>query len=261
MLAVASIRPRRVVPRLFLAALLMATTLGCGHSRSAAPPAATPRRIVSFSPALTRMLVDLGVGAEIVGRTRFCTAADPSVPVVGDLRDVNYERLLEVTPTHVYVQAPAAGVDRELAAMATRHGWALHAWDGIDDIDDVERVLRALPATLDPAFTRDGPTLATRVAEILNDLAATLVPVAAPGAPGNAGSVLLVYATEPVGVFGGGTYLDDVLRRLGGTNAVTASGWLEMSLEDVVHLDPSAIIVVRAEAPDGRDAAAVAGPL
>ena len=59
------------------------------------------------------------------------------------------------------------------------------------------------------------------------------------------GRTLIVYGREPIGAFGTGTYLDDVLRHLGATNAVEAEGWPALTLEDVGRLDPPAVIIVR----------------
>jgi ABC-type Fe3+-hydroxamate transport system substrate-binding protein len=51
-----------------------------------------------------------------------------------------------------------------------------------------------------------------------------------------------------------------MLIALGGTNAAHVTGWAELSLEDVIRLDPAAIIVVRETPPEG-DAISAAGPL
>jgi ABC-type Fe3+-hydroxamate transport system substrate-binding protein len=64
-----------------------------------------------------------------------------------------------------------------------------------------------------------------------------------------------------VWVFGQGTYLHDILAAMGGTNAVSAQGWAQLSLEDVVRLDPEAIIIVRDSAARDGDPLEAAGPL
>ena len=61
-------------------------------------------------------------------------------------------------------------------------------------------------------------------------------------------------------VVGRDTYLDDILDALGGRNAVQAVGWVELSLEDVLRLDPEAIIIVRDHGP-AVEAVDAAGPL
>lgn len=69
-------------------------------------PAGPAPRIVSLVPSLTELLFDLGLGAEVVGRTTFCVHprdAVAAVPKVGGTKKVDLERLRRVAPTHVLV--------------------------------------------------------------------------------------------------------------------------------------------------------------
>lgn len=69
-------------------------------------PAEGEVRIVSLVPSLTELLFDLGIGDRLVGRTGFCVhprAELRSVPKVGGTKDVRFERLRELAPTHVLV--------------------------------------------------------------------------------------------------------------------------------------------------------------
>jgi hypothetical protein len=63
-------------------------------------------RIVSLVPSLTELLFDLGLGAQVVGRTRYCVhprARVGAVPVVGGTKDVDLARVAACRPTHVLV--------------------------------------------------------------------------------------------------------------------------------------------------------------
>lgn len=74
---------------------------GRRHARASADA-----RIVSLVPSLTELLVDLGLGANLVGRTGFCVhprAALRAVPKVGGTKDVNLERIRALAPTHLLV--------------------------------------------------------------------------------------------------------------------------------------------------------------
>jgi ABC-type Fe3+-hydroxamate transport system substrate-binding protein len=65
-----------------------------------------PARIVCLVPSITELLWDLGLGAELVGRTGFCVhprAALREVPKVGGTKDVNIEAVRRLAPTHVIV--------------------------------------------------------------------------------------------------------------------------------------------------------------
>jgi ABC-type Fe3+-hydroxamate transport system substrate-binding protein len=63
-------------------------------------------RIVSLVPSLTELLIDLGLAAQIVGRTGFCVhprAAVQDIPKVGGTKDVNADKIRRLAPTHLVV--------------------------------------------------------------------------------------------------------------------------------------------------------------
>jgi hypothetical protein len=67
--------------------------------------AAEPR-IVSLVPSITELLCDLGLSAQLVGRTGFCIHPRETVreiPKVGGTKDVLMDRVREFAPTHVIV--------------------------------------------------------------------------------------------------------------------------------------------------------------
>jgi ABC-type hemin transport system substrate-binding protein len=248
--------------RLSLPALLLTLALAAcaGCRRSPEPrgePPAAPR-IVSMSPALSRTLIDLDLGDRLVGRSAFCRSVPEDLPIVGNLHEVDYERLIRLQPTHVLLQPPSAsGPDPQLARVADEHGWIVAHWT-INSVEDIEQVIRDLPGVIYPQDSAEQAAAAGRAATLLNEIAAELTPRGGPPAPQR---VLLVADVEPVWVFGRRTYLDDVLTALGGGNAVAAEGWVELSLEDVSRLDPDAVIVVRDVGDPEPDPMEAAGPL
>ncbi len=63
-------------------------------------------RIVSLVPSITELLVDLGLGANVVGRTGFCihpAQIVKPIPKVGGTKDVNLAKIKSLFPTHVIV--------------------------------------------------------------------------------------------------------------------------------------------------------------
>jgi ABC-type Fe3+-hydroxamate transport system substrate-binding protein len=63
-------------------------------------------RIVCLVPSITELLCDLGLAAQIVGRTGFCIHPWETVreiPKVGGTKDVLMDRVRELEPTHVVV--------------------------------------------------------------------------------------------------------------------------------------------------------------
>lgn len=196
-------------------------------------------RIVSLSPAISRTLVDLGMGDAIVARTPYCDSVPASVPVAGTHLDFDAERLVSVAPTHLLVQAPAQGVDPALTSLATERGIALKAWR-LERVSEVAALVRALPAAIGASSDARLVAKADATADDLDALAAR---AAAPSQGGL--RALLLVTTDPLGAAGADTFLDDVARSLGWRNAVTQRGYPSLSHEDLVRLAPDLIVVVR----------------
>ena len=78
---------------------LMTDAAGACHK-----PAGPDARIVSLVPSITELVFALGLGSQVVGRTRFCTEpqeAVGAVPTVGGTKRVNLRKLRALNPTHV----------------------------------------------------------------------------------------------------------------------------------------------------------------
>lgn len=62
-------------------------------------------RIVSLVPSITELLVDIGLGAYLVGRTGFCIhpAVVRQIAKVGGTKDVNLKKIKQLEATHVIV--------------------------------------------------------------------------------------------------------------------------------------------------------------
>lgn len=90
---------------------------GCTHR-----PAGDRARIVSLVPSITELLFDLGLGERVVGRTAFCVHPKGAVRrarSVGGTKQMNFEKLRALDPTHVIVnidETPRRLAD-EIAAL------------------------------------------------------------------------------------------------------------------------------------------------
>ena len=63
-------------------------------------------RIVSLVPSITELLCDLGLAAQLVGRTGFCihpASVVGAIAKVGGTKDVNVDKIRKLAPTHVVV--------------------------------------------------------------------------------------------------------------------------------------------------------------
>ena len=196
------------------------------------PPPSAGLRIASFSPAMTSMVIDLGLEAHLVGRTPYCRGVAAGVPVVGSLETLDAEMLLRIAPTVVLVQPSVVGVDPSLRGLATQHNFALVA-EQLDGIDDIVRAVDAI-ALACTSVSVDGAR--DHQVALLRAMRREVAP--------NAPRVLVLYSIDPLGAVGRGTYLDQVLIAAGGVNAVAREGWLELSPEELVHLEPEVVVVI-----------------
>jgi ABC-type Fe3+-hydroxamate transport system substrate-binding protein len=66
----------------------------------------TQPRIVCLVPSITELLCDLGLSEQLVGRTGFCIhpwETVKTIPKVGGTKDLKFDRIRELAPTHVIV--------------------------------------------------------------------------------------------------------------------------------------------------------------
>lgn len=249
----------RVVRRTFnnilgLSLLLfaMVAEIGCRKSSSSDAVASNTSdslRLVSLSPAITRTVKDFGLETSIVGRTPWCESIDASIPVVGDLMNLDYETLIKLNPTHVLLQPQSSGFDERLTLLAGERGWVLGVWN-LDTIDDIDRMVLELPGILYAEDEAKFALATSRAATIVNDLASAL----SPGIEAIfQGETLIITDVDPVLAFGRGSFLHDILLAIGGHNATDGQGYPVLSLEDVVRLDPEAIVIVKSGEVGGAD--------
>lgn len=201
--------------------------------------AASPVRIVSLSPAITRTLVDFHLESHLVGRSSYCFSVDKAIPVVGDLSNINYELLTKVNPTHILVQPAESGVTEPLVEAAKKNGWIIASWH-LNTLDDIEAMIRGIPTALLLPGSTELEQASRRAAELENAIAQAMSPG---GKKLWHGRVMLVSSNNPVLAFGNGTYLSDVLAGFGCTNAVIDKGWMQLSMEDVTRINPGALIL------------------
>lgn len=185
-------------------------------------------RVASTSPAITDSMVSLGLSAHIVGRSPYCRTVPREVPVVGDLRGFDAERLALVKPEVLFVQPPLAGVDPALREWCDRNAVTL-----VEQRIDSLAELGALGDAIGRVF---GTKAAERLAAARTDLAR------APAVAADAPAVLVVVSADPFLAVGRGNYLDEMLARCGVRNAVTADGWIELAAEAIVALGPARVV-------------------
>lgn len=111
---------------------MLRDALGTVHQR-----AHEPARIVSLVPSITELICDLGLSAQLVGRTGFCVHPREilkSIPKVGGTKDVDLDRVRALAPTHVVlnIDENAQHAARALAQFVP-HLIVTHPMDPLDN--------------------------------------------------------------------------------------------------------------------------------
>jgi len=261
----------KTIPRLFFFILLLATSfslLSCKKteqrpSQSSSPATDTASlkkqesklrgksllRIVSLSPALTDMLIDLGLRKAIVGRDAWDEQLADSIPRVGDLSNLDLERVILLKPTHLILQQGGRGVPESLKKTAEDQHWTiinLH----IDSLADLLSALHQLAGDMADACQNDKRRKVIHIKERIltkrfHDATAPLDNDTISGI----GTVLSFYSLDPPGAFGPGSYLSDILKKMGIPNALQSGGaWQNLDGETILRADPQTILIIKAGA-------------
>jgi len=113
--------------------LVFVDAVGVAH-----PIAAENASIISLVPSLTELLFDLGLGAQLIGRTTFCVHPQPMVKKVrsmGGTKKVNMDKVRAVAATHVLVNIDET--PKDLADELAELGLIVIVTHPIDIIDNI----------------------------------------------------------------------------------------------------------------------------
>ncbi len=229
---------------------------GCDGESPAVPtgegtPGSDGPRLVTLAPALSQMLVDLGVSDAIVGVSEHDAAAPEGLPIVGNYTAVDTEALLSVRPTHVLMMAGPAGAPPRLQELADSGLFELSVFPFPLTIQDIELVLHA-PLTSGQPDLGSALGLTDRAMSLKLTMLRGLAAIQAVTGTRDKPTVLMVIGTEPtVMASGPGTVHDELLAFAGGVNAaadavVTAP---EYDRESLLELRPQVILLLQPNAP------------
>lgn len=231
--------------------------LGISHLAAIAEPdtgavrAVQSLRIVTLSPAISQMLVDMDLASVIVGVAQHDYAAPPNLPVVGNHINVNNEILLSLRPTHILTMHTREPPPWPLRRMAGEGRFRLVSYSAPLAVVEVANVLMPDPAgelTQSPLPPGLGQVLG--VPEIAQQLKQRMLAKMRKIKKITAGRlrprVLIALATNPIMASGPGTTHDELLTIAGGVNAaagarVTAPTY---DREGLLRLSPQLILIL-----------------
>jgi len=191
-------------------------------------------RIVTLAPNLTETVYALGLGDKLVGDTDLCDTppAATQKPHVGDPQDPSLEAIVVLRPDLVLA---TTSINREETADAlARLGIAVYTTAGdtqtmlemLDSMAKIGDLMSAGP---------QGEAVVARLRARLDALHARLADRPA--------HVLFVVSQDPLITIGQKTFIADALRWAGAESIVdTDQNWPQLSLEEVVRLQPDYIV-------------------
>jgi len=187
-----------------------------------------PQRIVSLVPSVTELLVQWGLAARLVGRTRYCI--EPrwirnTVPTVGGTKDPDLDRIRDLAPDLVILEQDEN--PKAVAEALTALGIPWLALE-IRTVKDCARGLRLLGERLG----------APQAAEER----ATALEAALKGRRRKGPRALALIWKEPWMSAGPDTYLGDLLRQ-GGFTPIGPDRYPVLSEADFDHLAPEVILL------------------
>ncbi len=188
----------------------------------------TPQRIISLVPSVTELLVQWGLAARIVGRTRYCI--EPrwirnSVPTVGGTKDPDLGRIRDLAPDLVILEQDENPKEVAEALTAMGISWLVLQ---IHTVKDCIAALRLLGAHLG-------------VAEVA-ETRAVMLEASIKGRRRRGPRTLVLIWKEPWMSAGPDTYVGDLLRQ-GGLTPIGPDRYPTLTDEALEALSPRIILL------------------
>lgn len=241
--------------RIFLLLLLLLGPVlaGCeGERQGERSPGGSPkvpRRIIALTPSVTETLFALGLGDRVVGVGDYSRWPPEAVrkPRLGGLFNPNLERIVSLKPDLAVLIPSERGLETKLKPL------------GIDVLVVPDESLADVEASFGIIARRCGvPEAGDRL------LAEWRAGLTLPPLPGPPPRVLICVGRlagqlGEVTAAGPHTFLDELLRRLGGQNVFADAPTLypQIGLEEIVARKPDVILELRADPLTPAEAAAV----
>ena len=230
---------------------VLRATGSAARTATAQVPARSARRIIAVAPSAAELVFALGLGDRVVGVGEYVAWPPEAtkLPRLGGLLDPQLETVVALHPD-LAVLLPS---ERELGERLTALGVDVLVVPH-ETVDDVVRAARAVAA-------RAGVPAAGE--KLARSLERELRPQPLP-APLAHPKVLLVAERErgqlaQLLLAGPRTFLDELLRRMGATNAAADAplSWPQVSLEEVVARRPDVIVELQPRALSAAEAQAL----
>lgn len=213
--------------------LIVATAFGCRKTPAVRADGGVATRIVSISPSTTEALFVIGAGPSVVGRSRYCDwpAQVKELPQIGGYVDPSYEAILALRPELVTGARGPAGTS--LTERLEARG-IVTFFPQTESFAQIDTMILGLGE-------RTGHAAEAKVAVEKLDAHVAAIEKAVSAKPRV--RVLLVFGLAPLSVAGPSGFADEMIKKAGGTNAVTeGGGYPTIGVERVMTIDPDVVI-------------------
>ncbi len=196
-----------------------------------------PKRIVSLAPSNTEILFALGLKDRIVGVTDYCNyppdvlelKKSKRIESVGGYSTVDVEKVVRLRPDLVVASyGNGIGVVKALKSFGITV-ICLNPKSIEDIIRDIEILGKV--CGVEENASKLVEWIKLRI-ELIREDEHNWKP-----------KIVHIVWSDPIWVSGKNTFIDDAIEIAGGVNAVNESGWVVLSLEDLIRINPDIIIV------------------
>jgi iron complex transport system substrate-binding protein len=197
----------------------------------------SPLRIVTIAPNAAEIIAALGAADRLVGVSDFCVypPALSNLPRVGGIMDPDLERIATLDPDLIVLRGQFPTVE----SLCRQRGISIHH-DRTESYEDIYASIHSIGELLNRADAAD--VLKKRMRDDVENISARLRNAPRP-------RVLLIVNREAdsirnVVTFGGGTFVDEVIRLAGGINVFADSPvpYPQVTVEQILAAQPNVII-------------------
>lgn len=182
----------------------------------------SPPRIVSLVPSQTEFLVD--IGAQVVGRTKFCVHPEDKVkgiPVVGGTKNFRFERIKELVPDLIIGNKEENYPEGIQALEKEFPVWM----SDIYTLDDAFQMMRSLGEICDKTCESD--RIIAQCQGAMDEIKGS-----------KSGTVIYLIWQNPWMAVGQSTFIDHMLDHLGYENLIKEARYPELTSQQIAALNP-----------------------
>jgi len=189
-------------------------------------------RLITFSPALTKITFDMGLGSHIVGVTTFCQVpAGQKRPLIGNSLNVRVEPILAVQPDIIVTQTDVKNFEPVIRVNSRIRVEKIV----IETLAEIAHAMEQIGRIVNQPDV--GKLTGKNFLKKINQIKQKTSQL-----PKR--RVFFVLGYQNFSGPGRETFLDEMISLAGGINIMSKNytGWKKISLETVISLDPDVII-------------------